>query len=255
MELAAYLCKKAASTTVVGTSSAPFEAVFGKAIGSRILQLYETNGVKFRMGVGVNEFRGDKEGGIKEVVLSDNSVLAADVCIAGIGVVPATDFLKGSGVDTTDRGFVKVDQFMRTNHPDIYACGDIVVFPLATFDNQVVNVQHWQMALKHGKTAGLAIGKKEEPILTVPFFWSVLFGKSLRYTGYNLNYDEFILHGSLEELKFVAYYLKKGSLVAAASSMRDPVATQIAQCFRSGKKISKADIEKNTADDWASWMK
>lgn len=92
---------------------------------------------------------------------------------------------------------------MKTNVPDVYAAGDIVVFPLATFGDQIANIQHWQMALKHGTSifaeapfkcdleialfkgqiAAKSIVGQPEALHSVPFFWTVLFGKSLRYTG------------------------------------------------------------------------
>jgi len=81
-----------------------------------------------------------------------------------------------------------------------------------------------------------------------------MFGKSLRYTGYGVGYDETIVHGSLEELKFVVYYLKQSVLVAVASLNRDPVATQVASAWKYGKKIVKADIEKNSTDDWSAYL-
>ena len=41
---------------------------------------------------------------------------------------------------------------MATNQPDVYACGDIVEFPLFTTGLKNANVQHWQMAHAHGNT-------------------------------------------------------------------------------------------------------
>ena len=40
---------------------------------------------------------------------------------------------------------------MATDQPDVYACGDIVEFPLFTVGLKNANVQHWQMAHAHGK--------------------------------------------------------------------------------------------------------
>ena len=41
-------------------------------------------------------------------------------------------------------------QHMATNQRDVYACGDIVEFPLFTTGMKNANVQHWQMAHAHG---------------------------------------------------------------------------------------------------------
>jgi len=63
--------------------------------------------------------------------------MQADVVIAGVGVKPATDFLKDSGVSMSKHGFVNVDRHMRVLQEDgqkpfdnVYAGGDIAFFPL-----------------------------------------------------------------------------------------------------------------------------
>ena len=72
---------------------------------------------------------------------------------------------------------------MKTNVEGVYATGDIVEFPLFIADDQQANVQHWQMAHAHGKTAAEAILKKGDGIKSVPFFWTMMYKKSIRYTG------------------------------------------------------------------------
>jgi pyruvate/2-oxoglutarate dehydrogenase complex dihydrolipoamide dehydrogenase (E3) component len=51
------------------------------------------------------------------------------------------------------RGFVKVNETMRTNVADVYAIGDACAFPLPwyTGNDTPVNIQHYQMAEKHGE--------------------------------------------------------------------------------------------------------
>ena len=44
---------------------------------------------------------------------------------------------------------------MKTDIPGVYAAGDIVEFPLFSMGDKNVNIQHWQMANKHGKKLGL----------------------------------------------------------------------------------------------------
>lgn len=49
-------------------------------------------------------------------------------------------------------------------------------------------------------------------IHTVPYFWTQVFGKSIRYTGYGGGFDDVVIHGDLEaaidNLQFVAYYTR-----------------------------------------------
>jgi len=47
---------------------------------------------------------------IKSILLPSGKVLEADLCVVGVGVVPATAFLKGSGVPMSERGEVIVNE-------------------------------------------------------------------------------------------------------------------------------------------------
>jgi dihydrolipoamide dehydrogenase len=53
--------------------------------------------------------------------------LDADVVLVAIGVQPNSDELglEAAGVTTDQRGFIQVDEFMRTNVPNVYAIGDV----------------------------------------------------------------------------------------------------------------------------------
>jgi len=243
--------KKPASITVICQSVTPYVRVFGAEIGNAIKEMFIKHNIRFEMPVVIDRLEGDASGNLQSVVLKNGVILKADVLIAGIGVEPTTNFIRNSGIKLDERGFILVNSHMQTSDPFVYACGDIAVFPLSSFDNRMVNVQHWQMALKHGKMAGQAIAGKPEYIKTVPFFWTVLFGKSIRYTGFSAGYDKQIIRGSVAEMKFIAYFLKDDKLLAVATVGRDPIAAQIAEWLRNGKSISTADIDKNTEDDWA----
>lgn len=72
---------------------------------------------------------------------------------------------------------------METNIADVYCGGDIASFPLFLHDGEKVAIGHWQVAHGHGSTAALNMLGKATPLKSVPFFWTVLYGKSLRYTG------------------------------------------------------------------------
>ena len=58
--------------------------------------------------------------------------------VAGVGVIPSTAFLQketSSTISMTKQGFVNTDKYLRvldTNNkviPDVYAAGDIVMYP------------------------------------------------------------------------------------------------------------------------------
>lgn len=239
MEAASYLSDKAASVAVVGTSGYPFERCLGLEIGKMAMHMLEEHGVKFYMSNGVSEIRG-QNGKVKKVILKDGTILDADVVITGIGVIPNSDFLQGSGVEMDRQKAVIVNKLMMTNIPDVFSAGDVTSFPLTIRGDQRVRIGHWQMSHAQGRVAALNMLKKTTEIKSVPFFWTVLLGKSIRYAGYGEGYTEIIFKGKVDERKFLAFYLKEDVVVAAASLMFDPAVARLAELMATGHCITKA---------------
>uniref|UniRef100_A0A8C7DGM9 AIF family member 3 n=1 Tax=Oncorhynchus kisutch TaxID=8019 RepID=A0A8C7DGM9_ONCKI len=218
MEVAAALTDKAHSVSIIGIEAIPFRKALGEKVGKAIMKL-------------------------KEVVLKSGKVLRADVCVIGTGSGPATGFLKQSGVHMDSKGFVPVNKTMQTNVDGVFAGGDIVTFPFPGRSNKKVNIPHWQMAHVHGRAAALGMMGRPTEIKTVPYFWSAMFGKSLRYAGYGDGFDDVIIQGDVDELKFVAFYTRGEEVVAVASMNFDPIVSRVAEVLRSGKMIRKRDVD------------
>ncbi|XP_078191346.1 apoptosis-inducing factor 3 isoform X2 [Callithrix jacchus] len=242
MEVAAYLTEKAHSVSVVELEETPFRRFLGERVGRALMKMFENNRVKFYMQTEVSELRA-QEGKLKEVVLKSSKVVRADVCVVGIGAVPATGFLKQSGISLDSRGFIPVNKMMQTNVPGVFAAGDAVTFPLAWRNNRKVNIPHWQMAHAQGRVAAQNMLAQEAEISTVPYLWTAMFGKSLRYTGYGESFDDVIIQGDLEELKFVAFYTKGDEVIAVASMNYDPIVSKVAEVLASGRAIRKREVE------------
>ncbi|XP_035242345.1 apoptosis inducing factor mitochondria associated 4 [Anguilla anguilla] len=249
MEVASYLWDKAASVAVVGSSEFPYQRSLGSEIGRATMQMLVEKKVAFHMRDGVAEIRGEN-GQVREVVLRSGTVLPADVVVVGIGVIPNTDFLKGGAVELDSRQSVIVDKFMRTTVPNVFCAGDVTAFPLSLRRNQRVSIGHWQLAQAQGRIAALNMLNHQVELDSVPFFWTVLLGKSLRYTGYGEGYTDVVLKGKIEEMKFLAFYIKDEEVVAVASLNYDPAVSQVAERMAAGKVITKAQAE---SDD-LSWL-
>ncbi|KAM4050854.1 apoptosis-inducing factor 3 isoform 5-T6 [Anomaloglossus baeobatrachus] len=249
MEVAAYLCEKAHSVSVVELENIPFKKFLGEKVGLAIMKMFESNRVKFYMQTEVSELR-EQEGKLKEVVLKSGKVLRADVCVIGIGASPTTGFLKQSGITIDSKGYIPVNKMMQTNVPGVFAAGDVVTFPLAFRNNKKVNVPHWQMAHMQGRIAALNMLAQGTEINTIPYLWTAMFGKSIRYAGNGEGFDDVIIQGDIEELKFVAFYTRNDEVIAVASMNYDPIVSKVAEVMASGKSIRKRDVE--TGD--ISWL-
>jgi NADPH-dependent 2,4-dienoyl-CoA reductase/sulfur reductase-like enzyme len=106
------------------------------------------------------------------VKTSDGKDVQADAVVAGIGVEPNVQLAREMGL-TIDNG-IAVDEFLRTNHADIYAAGDVASFPCKPLGKRV-RVEHEDNANTMGERAGQNLAGKQEPYDHLPSFYSDLF--------------------------------------------------------------------------------
>src|SRR5256885_2401273 len=90
LETAAAARTHGATVTVVELDTAPLRQVLGDEVAAIFAGLHRAQGVAFRFGTGVREFRG-LGSQIRSVVLTDGTELPADVAVVGIGIQPATE--------------------------------------------------------------------------------------------------------------------------------------------------------------------
>lgn len=243
MELAASCVDKAKSLTVIGRDAVPFEPQFGQDIGERLKALFEEKGVKLIMNNGIKECIGETSK-LTHVLLNDGTTIPADMLIMGVGSTFYTEFLQDSGINLNEDGSISVNEFMETNVKGVYAGGDIAKAPVFVSNNEKYTIGHYGLAHFHGKVAALNMLDKNTPLKTVPYFWTMLFGKGIRYAGHGM-YDDIIIDGDLAQLKFLAYYFKNDQVIAMASCQRDPIVSEFAEMLYQGKRICRKDVQEN----------
>ncbi len=216
MEAAANFTGRGLGVTVVSMDEVPFEAVLGADVGRFFQRVHEENGVTFHLGTGVEQIE-RSDGGLT-VTTEGGERIEADFVLVGIGVTPATDFLRGVTKDEDDGGIV-VDAHLAAGS-DVFAAGDIARFADPRTGERV-RIEHWRLAQQHGRVAALNMAGQAVLYEGVPFFWSGQFGVSLRYVGHASAWDEVFIDGGLDEKKFIAYYLNGDDVLAAAGVGRD----------------------------------
>jgi NAD(P)H-nitrite reductase large subunit len=102
----------------------------------------------------------DNEDAVGGVVMTDGTEIPCDLVVVAIGVIPRTELVKETDMKL-NRGIV-VDRFMRTNIPDVYACGDVAEAHDFLLDgNRLLPL--WPLAHMGGRVAGYNMaGKKAE---------------------------------------------------------------------------------------------
>ncbi len=122
VEVGDELNKSGKDVTIVEILSHVLEAAFDEELVARAEEILESRGVKVRTGNGVKEIIGDKE--VTAVLLNNGEKLEADAVILAMGYLPNTALAEKSGMKLNETGFIKVNEYMRTDNPDILAIGD-----------------------------------------------------------------------------------------------------------------------------------
>jgi dihydrolipoamide dehydrogenase len=101
-----------------------------EAVSKELLKHYKKLGVKVLLSTKVENVE-DTGSGVRVTVSpaagGDSQVLEADKMLAAFGFAPRLEGygLEATGVQTTERGAIAIDEYMRTNVPNVYAIGDV----------------------------------------------------------------------------------------------------------------------------------
>ncbi|MGP4014894.1 NAD(P)/FAD-dependent oxidoreductase [Saccharopolyspora sp. 5N708] len=201
IEIAAAARCLGSAVTVVDPLPSPMIRQFGPVLGELVRTACEERGTVFRMGVGV------VSAGSGAVHLDDGTTLAADLVVAAVGAVPATDWLDGSGLDLRDG--VRCDAHGRAAE-GVYAAGDVAS------DHQPETgihrrFEHRMNATEQGRRAALNLLGRTEPVTPSHFFWTDVGDIRIQAVGTFPEGGELaVVDGALAERKFVATHSADG---------------------------------------------
>ncbi|MCI5826439.1 MAG: FAD-dependent oxidoreductase [Arcanobacterium sp.] len=107
--------------------------MFAPDIASEAHANLEAQGVKFALNSKVQEITQSAEGSLQ--VHTDQGTIDADAVLVAVGRAPATAGLglDAAGIAVTERGFIQVDEHLRTNVAGVYAVGDVNGGPQFTY--------------------------------------------------------------------------------------------------------------------------
>ena len=226
-EVAASAKAVGAKVDLVEALPIPMAGALGDDVGAWVSRLHSRNGVVLHTGVGVSHLDGKTApgaGAAGAVVLEDGTVLAADLIVVGIGVMPNTEWLEESGL-VVNNG-VKCDERLFAA-PNVVAVGDVARWQwVREKDVESVRIEHWDIASQMGTHAakGLLAGRADAEIFDpVPYFWSDLYDLRVQVLGHPRRSDELVLvegDPQGDDPRFVALYGREGMLSGAVGLSR-----------------------------------
>lgn len=219
LEIASVARSLGCAVTALEALATPLERAIGPGLGAVFAQIHRAHGVDLRLRSTVAAFHGGER--VEAVETASGERISCALALVGVGVRPAVEWLRGSGLRLEDG--VWVDECCATSVPDVYAAGDIARWPyrpLYASRATWVRLEHFDTALRQGAVAGRNLLGERAPFTQVPYFWSEQYGMMAQYVGHATTWDTEVSRGTPGEDPYIHFYLSGGRLVAALAVNR-----------------------------------
>ncbi|NLE41699.1 MAG: FAD-dependent oxidoreductase [Lentisphaerae bacterium] len=108
-------------------------------------------GIDLQLDAKVAAFEGD--GKVERVRLADGNAIEADIVIVGIGAAANADLAREAGLEIDNRGSIRVNRYMQTSDPEVFACGDCAD-KVSFFDGKPSGLKLASIATMEARIAG-----------------------------------------------------------------------------------------------------
>ncbi len=224
-ELAAAFITKGIDTTIVEAFPSILSLAFDLDTSKWIENCFVSKGVKVMTNAPAAEFIGEN-GGVTGVKTKDGTFVPGGLVVVGVGIIPNTELAEGAGLKV-DKGIV-VNEFLETGLPNIFAAGDVARFYHPVFRHHL-RVEHYDIAVKHGRIAGANMAGDKKPFTEMPYFFSYMFDLTINAYGDMGTRDTVISRGELGIRGFFQFFFADGKLQAFLSMNRPNEEVKVAK--------------------------
>jgi len=231
-EVAASARTKGLDVTLIERSDVPLEHVLGREVGEIYAQVHRDHGVDLVTGIEFDSFEG--QGRVERVNLADGRAVDVDFVVVGVGVVPRTDLAAQAGL-AVDNG-ITVDARLETSASCVFAAGDVAA-AFHPFYGRHIRVEHWANALHQPTVAAQAMLGKPASYERLPYFFSDQYDVGMEYIGHASEWDEVVFRGDTAAREFIAFWLRRGHVVAGMNVNVWDVADPIKELIRSRRRV------------------
>lgn len=152
VEVAASLVGRDREIILVEKADQLMPGVFDPEIAALIKQELEDNGVTVLTGEGLKTLKGDSQNNVKRFT-TVKGIYETEMVILACGVRPNVELARECGLAIGETGAIKVNQYLQTSDPAIYAGGDCVE-NIHLVTGRPVYVPLASTSNKHGRVIG-----------------------------------------------------------------------------------------------------
>ena len=234
LEVAASARTRGCAVTVLEAAATALGRCTTPEMAEWIVDLHRAAGTAVHFGASVAAVETDA------VVCADGLRVAAEVVIAGIGMVRNTELAEAAGI-ALDNGIV-VDELGRTSAPGVFAAGDVAAFHHPRYGRRL-RLESWRHAQDHGMAVGRAMAGGAAPYEEVPWFWTDQHGRNIQVAGLAAEATRTVLRGAMTDASFCAFHLDDAGRVVAATGGNAPREVRVAMALiRAGVPVDDARL-------------
>jgi 3-phenylpropionate/trans-cinnamate dioxygenase ferredoxin reductase subunit len=249
MEVAASARTRGLEVTVIEPQSLPWSRLASQELGRFLQSYYERQGVRFLFGDTVTGIEGQGDNGpVQSVRTKNGQQVPADMVVAGIGVHLNVELAKEAGLEVEEKEGVKVNEFLQTSDPHIWAAGDIAFFHDIVLDKQW-HAEHFLNAQWQGQAVGAIMAGENKPYDQVPYFFSDEFDIHMILRGDPQGGRNSLFTGDVEGAEFTElYYNDEGRLTMGISIRHDepkldPISNTLERLIRAKVNLKGREAE------------
>lgn len=173
IEMAEMLAYKQIPVTFLVRENGFWDNVLPQEEAALVGRHIQEHHIDLRLATELREILSDSQGRVRAVITSQGEEIRCQFVGLTAGVSPNVDFLRNTELEV-NRG-VKVDEFFRTNLPDVYSIGDCAEFESAPAPARRNIEQVWYTGRMHGETLAYNLCKKPVPYRPGVWFNSAKF--------------------------------------------------------------------------------
>ncbi len=217
LEFAAVAAARGIAVTVVEAADRPMARALSRETSAFFRRVHEEAGIAFAFGATAARIV-ERDGRAAGVETGDGRVVAGDLVLVGIGVVPNVDLAVAAQLPVD--GGILVDATLATADPAISALGDCAAFPSPHAGGRTIRIESVQNAVDGGKAVAARLLGRPAPHAAVPWFWSDQGPWKLQMAGLSTPHDRVVLRGDPATGAFSCFCFADGALVGVESVNR-----------------------------------